>query len=281
MMYKRKSTYYNEIQRRESRHILLRCIKAFNGMTLAFFILGLVALSGVEVYRWALRASFFQVQKIVLKGNDLLSDETILAFAQIESRCNIFRIEMSGVRRRIGEEHFVRKVDVKRRLPSQVIISIEERKPVAVVEKMSGMIDEDGVFLPLLTHERVSSLPVISGCDAEEGNYGEPLHSEPMRWAVSFLKEIAALGPKAPLEISEIGLDDVHHPLMYVRNWRVPIKIGKSGYRAQLISLPVVLADIERKGIEAEYIDIRYADQIIVKPKTGQNMGLESRAVKG
>ncbi|MFQ6091143.1 MAG: cell division protein FtsQ/DivIB [bacterium] len=277
----REKTFYNEVHERESRHILLGWIKAFNRITLALVALGLVALLGHEVHRWALQTPIFELKRITVRGNHLVSEETVLGLARIEPRCNLFRIDVGEIRERLAENCFVRRAEVQRRLPSSLVISIEERKPVALLESDGGTVDEEGVLLHPLSPEQWPGLPVLSGVDLGDEECGEPLQSEKVRWAISFIRAMAEMRPSPPFGIGELDLSDIRHPLLYPAAKGVPVRIGGAGCLSRLASLPVVLADMERKGIEAEYIDARFLGQIIVRPISNRDVGLESPPVKG
>ena len=276
-----KKTYFNEIPARESRHLLLKGLKAFNLITVLSVALGLLALTGRQGYQWALQSPLFQMKDIAVEGNRIISEERILSLAGIDPQCNIFLFDVNAAEKRIAEDHFVREVKVKRRLPSKVVISIEERVPLVFLENFGGMIDGESVLLPPLPVEHWPDLPILTGVDMNVEGYGEPLQSDRLKWVISFLKDMSALKSRIPLEISEIDVSDVHHPLLYTGDGAVPIRIGGTGSLSQLISLPLVLTDLDRKGIEAEYIDVRFSDQIVVRPKRNTNMGSESKVVKG
>ena len=262
-----RKTYFNEIPAGESRHILLKCIKAFNVTTIVLVVLGFMTLMGHQVYTWALQAPFFEIKKIDVRGNCIVSQERVLILAGIDPQCNIFRMDVDAVEKRILENCFVRNVNVSRRLPSKVVLSIEERRPVVFLENVMGMVDGEGVLLPPTSFEQWSDLPSLTGVEIQDVAFGEPLQSAPIGWAISFLKDVAAMKSGAPFEITEIDVSDLQHPLLYTGDGSVPIRIGPTGSPSQLISLPTVLTDLARKGIEAEYIDVRFSDQIIVRPR--------------
>jgi len=275
-MTNQKSAYFNEIRPRESKHILLTWIRIFNWSTLAFVAVGVAALFGHEAHRWCLQAPLFRLKKVSVQGNRLLSETLVLDMSGIQIGCNIFLINVATVKRRLEEHYLVRRADVGRRLPSSLVISIEERNPTALLENDRGTLDDDGVLLPPLPSELRSDLPLLSGIESGSEEYGDTLRSEKVRWAISFIREIAEAQPTAPFEVSEVDVSDFHRPLLYVGSREIPVRIGHDGSLSQLDVLPVVLADVERKGIEPEYIDVRFEGQIIVRPKVNGTVGLES-----
>lgn len=280
-MRKRKRTYYNEIREREPKHLLLKSIKAFNRITLILIALGLVSLFGYQVYIWALQTPFFEVKQMRIRGNQHLSRERILELAQIEPRCNLFLLQAGEIEERLSENCLIREATIRRRWPCGILIIIEERQPIAFLENNAGLIDDEGVFLPSLSPDHYLGLPMVSGIDVEGEEYGLPLQSEKVRWVIFFMGELAQKCPGLSVTLDRIDIRDPDHPLLYTGARSVPIKVGGRDCFSRLGGLPLVFADLERKGVDAECIDVRFKDQIIVKRKMKRSMGLESKAVKG
>ena len=280
-MNRRNKTYYNEIQEKEPGHWLLKGIKAFNTFTLVLFASGLVVLMVHQVYMWALTTPFFELKHITISGNEFVSEEQILHQAKIKSQCNLFRLPVRDIEVRLMENCFIRKVMIRRRWPSGILVSVEERKPIVLLENNMGAVDAEGIFLPSLSPDQSGGLPTLSGIDVEGEAVGCPLEAEKVQWAVAFLKEMEERCADSLFKIDEINVRDVKHPLLYVEANRIPVRIGGSDCFARLKHLPVIFADLDEKGIEVEYIDARYHNQIVVKEKMNMSMGLESLAVKG
>ena len=280
-MSKRKRTYYNEIQERESRHILLQCMKAFNRMTLVLILLGSVALFGYHLYQWALSAPMFELKRITVRGNHLVSEEMVLGLTGVAPRWNLFRLNTDEIQERLAENCLIRKAKVRRRWPSGILISIVERQPIACLEHSVGAVDDEGVLLPPLSPEKCVEIPILTGIDVGDELCGQPLQSEKVRWAISFLRTVSERCSNVSSEIAEIDMSDVDQPFFYSKGKDIPIRIHGTDCCSRLASLPAVFTDLERRSIVAEYIDVRFKGQIVVKPKMNMSMGLESQAVKG
>jgi cell division protein FtsQ len=92
-------------------------------------------------------SSFLSVKGVDVRGARQLSDSQVRAAAAVPEGEALARVDLDLIRARVEALAAVRSADVSREWPDQVLISVEEREPVAVVEiagQLRGM-DEDGV----------------------------------------------------------------------------------------------------------------------------------------
>jgi len=75
----------------------------------------------------ALTAPIFNITDIQVQGNEKLDTNTILTLSGLKKGENIFKFNQSIVQN-IKENTYVENVEIKRKLPGTVLISIEERK---------------------------------------------------------------------------------------------------------------------------------------------------------
>lgn len=118
----------------------------------------------------------FSVKQIYVFGTDRTDSETIIKASGIAYGASIFRLSPSKCEERISKMAFVDSVDVKRKFPSTVEISITESKEVAYIHFIGNYvgIDESGKILEIKQKGEEISLPVIVGMNLTEfgiGNY--------------------------------------------------------------------------------------------------------------
>ena len=79
--------------------------------------------------------SFFKISDIQVEGNVIYSDEEILNAAGVETGKNLFLLNCSAVEENIlAGRNYVDTVDVRRRLPNTLEITVRESKLLAAVE---------------------------------------------------------------------------------------------------------------------------------------------------
>ena len=94
-----------------------------------------------------------------------------------------------------------------------------------------------------------------------------------MELAIAILKGTAEICSAGDLNFTSLDVSDAKNPLLYLYGMSAPIRLGGLDCLSMLPSLSLVLSDLERKGIAAEYIDLRFHEQIVVKPKSSRRAG--------
>lgn len=105
-----------------------------------------LALVGAGIYA-VYFSKWLAVEDVEVSGAQTVAASEIRARSGIDDGEPLIRVDLAGAERRIGALAVVKTVSVTRQWPHGVLISIEERDPIAVVEiggQLRGM-DEDGV----------------------------------------------------------------------------------------------------------------------------------------
>jgi cell division protein FtsQ len=79
-------------------------------------------------------SSTLTVQHVDVRGESLLSQEQVLAAAQVPAGAHLVQLGLGDIRTRVAGLAPVRSVDVSRDWPDGILIKVTERRPVAVVE---------------------------------------------------------------------------------------------------------------------------------------------------
>jgi cell division septal protein FtsQ len=75
----------------------------------------------------------FSVRKIQIRGNKTFSTQEIIKRAGFVYGKNIFKIDIKAARRNLEIEPLFKRVEVWRQLPSEILIKITEREPMAQI----------------------------------------------------------------------------------------------------------------------------------------------------
>jgi cell division protein FtsQ len=92
-------------------------------------------------------SSWLAVERVEVSGAQTVADSDIRARSGIDDGQPLVRVDIDGAERRIGSLAVVKSVSVTRQWPHGILISIQERVAIAVVEigdQLRGM-DADGV----------------------------------------------------------------------------------------------------------------------------------------
>ena len=105
---------------------------------------------GAAVGAWAVAASpLFHVRDVQVRGNRHLSPSEVVRLAGIGDRANLLTVQPDRVLRRLSRSPWVRTAALRRNLPSTLIVTVEERSPVAWVRQPRGIavVAADGTVL--------------------------------------------------------------------------------------------------------------------------------------
>ena len=120
-------------------------IKRYKIIKLIFKILIFIALlTGLIVY--AFTSPMFNINEIRILGNEKFSKEEYLNLSELKTGGNIFNFRKSEIISNIKTNGYVESVKIKRKLPTKIEITIEERTPtylISLEEEQFAYINKD------------------------------------------------------------------------------------------------------------------------------------------
>jgi cell division protein FtsQ len=138
---------------------------------LQFLSIFLLAIAATIIYiGWY--STLLTVKKIEVRGNQVVSQDSILELAQVAPNIQLLRLNVSQTSQRIKTISQIKSVDVRRGWPETLVIEVVERTPLAVTDIPEGryLIDESGVAYQPVTPD--ANLPLIFGTDDQNRAIG-------------------------------------------------------------------------------------------------------------
>ncbi len=122
----------------------------------------------------------FRVRHITVNGCVTLKEASIVLLSGIEYDEMIFGVNEQAVLEAISDNPVVKPISVTIEWPDTVVITIEERKPTAYVEKEDALIiiDDDGYVLEVLLQTAEYDAPQAMGLQISRFQIGERLGAE-------------------------------------------------------------------------------------------------------
>jgi len=218
----------------------------------ALILLIALAVLGWVIARSILASPYFEIKAIRIEGTNRLPQEKLLKWANIPSGQSIFQVNLRRIAKRISSSSLVKRAEVKRILPSTVLIRVEERMPFVYLSQKGNLyeVDREGVILG--ERKETMDLPMITGS-------GWSSRPEKIKLAVRIMHTAEELG----LSFSKIEMDNKGAMVGYLKKGTM-IYLGERPHLAYLSYLPLVLAARGRKGRDIKYVDIRFHNQIVV-----------------
>ena len=114
--------------------------------------------------------SGLRLEKIIINGRVNTDEADITKAIDAEWYSPMLTLDLPRIHDSISTLGWVRGVEVKRKMPSQLVITIEERQALALFQSDAGhhVIDQDGAVIEGVEPEDFTHLPVIKGENAPQ-----------------------------------------------------------------------------------------------------------------
>jgi cell division protein FtsQ len=254
------------VSRRRVRPGRLRRMRTLGlGAAALLLVAGVVAL-GIVGAQWLLSSPRFAVAGVEVRGASRLTSEDVIRASGIAAGQNIFRVDPAAARMGIEALAPVRRADVIRAWPNRVTVVVEERRPFTLVHAgRLHWIDEEGVTMASEPRAVAVEVPVISGLTAEEMLGGGRAPSPRMAAGLALIRMLLRTGSPLTSQISEVDVSRQDGPVLYTVDG-VEVRLGKEEWDSRIPRLIGVLAQLASSGESVSAIDLRFRDQVVLKP---------------
>jgi len=223
---------------------------------------------GWNFFTFIFSSNFCNIEEVIVKGNDCLSEDEIFYKSGIQLGENIFKLDLKRSKDFLMQEPWIKEVEIKRVIPNKIIISIKERKPAAIVhigEEYFSSTKEGIVLSKIDRPEEKFGLPLILGLELDEIKIGEIIGKPEFRTALESINSAEVILPKKFCRVEILFPDD-----FMICNKDNTLKVRVNGPEVIINKenlLREALEKIEKEKLLVEYIDIRFKDSLVIKLK--------------
>jgi cell division septal protein FtsQ len=236
------------------------------GVTLLATVVVLTMVAAIGAHRWKADLTVVHVRP---EGNRLLSDEDVVALAAIPKKERLFDIDLQAVRRRLLKSPFIEQVAVRRNVPNEITLEIEERIPVAALSADRMLfIDADGVVLPSVDIGEVGDLPLITGAvPAAECVPGKRITAPPVRDALLLLDMARMVSDECYRRISDVAVGPGENLILHTSDFGVPVIVRREDLATQVSKFDGFWRTVvdPRGAADLQYVDLRFEDNVVVR----------------
>ena len=229
----------------------------------AIAIVGTIAAAGYFMRRFLLENERFRVASVEVKGVTFFAPEDIEAIFLPDMKKSVINVPLEQRIAEIQELPWVLSVSVRRILPNQIRVTVNERIPVAFVSKEDGLglIDSAGVILELPDGASFQ-FPVVRGIE-ESDTAAE--RKQKMEVYAALMKDLDRGG--LPREsISEVSLEDPEDARLVLSDavGSTLLHLGNDNYFARYQTYLTNVNDWRGKFPHLHSVDLRYKGQVVV-----------------
>ena len=223
-------------------------------ITLIVVGLALICVAGIAF----LGNKYLFIREINFYGNHHLTNAELLSLAGLSQKRPLFSFTTGDIYRKLKKSPWIKDALVRKDLSGNVTVYLTEAVAAAVLEtdETPCLVDGDGLRLEEIKPESIYFLPVVK--------IDPTSHKEAYRDAVELaraLNERKVTAHGGNIELTGTRPEDI---TMKVDG--VPVKIGEGDLPRKLEKLDFVRDELGKRNMSVEYIDLRFADRIVVKP---------------
>lgn len=198
------------------------------------------------------------IRDINFYGNRHLTNAELLALTGLSQKRALFSVTTADIYRRLRTSPWIKDALVRKDLSGNVTVYLTEAVAAAVlqIDEKPFLVDSDGLRLEEIRSEPVYFLPVVK--------IDPSAYKEAYRDAIELaraLNERKVTAHGGNIELTGTRPEDV---TMKVDD--LPVKIGAGNFSRKLEKLDFVRDELAKRNMPVEYIDLRFADRIVVKP---------------
>ena len=210
----------------------------------------------------------FQVQRIVIHGNQRLSNGEVLALLQGLRGRSLLAIDLEDWRLAVMNSPWVADAGLRRTLPSTVDVTIRERSPLGV-GRINGslyLVDERGIVIDEYGPSYADlDLPIIDGLSSTPGE--EATDIERAMLARRLLESLRTRNLAA--QISQIDVSDARNAVVLLEGNPTLLRLGNERFVERLQSYLEIASALGEQVPSIDYVDLRFDQRVYVKPAPG------------
>ena len=193
---------------------------------------------------------FFHVRRVVVRGVRYLDGRALVRQMQIDTTVSIWDA-LGPYSARLAPHRQIRSVRLSRRLPSTVIVTIEEITPIALAPSQGGGLrayDEEARALPLDPTRVDVDLPILSRADTS---------------LLRLLGDLKRIDPAMYARVSEVERTGRDEAIVFLSS--LPVRVRSTIPADRFAEVRAVEEDLVRRGVKYVELDLRFSERVIVR----------------
>jgi cell division septal protein FtsQ len=234
----------------------------------------------LAIFVYAYISGKFDLSDIKFYGCKEVDSKHLEEIIRSDFPANILRIDLSKLKGRLEEETWVKQVEIRRVLPSKLVVYVQERIPSIILEIQNDLMvaDQDGTILgryaPKFAKLDVPVFRGVMGESAESYRLHQEENSVRIRQAVLMLSELESGSPNYTKSISEVDISDPKNLKIMLVDDTAEVYLGGENYLERFTTFMRNRDEYEKlKNQYEEFasIDLRFEDQIIYRPRRSED----------
>ena len=193
--------------------------------------------------------AFFHVRRVEVHGVRLLDPQLVVDRMRVDTTRSVWD-DLEVWERRVAGHPQVASVVVDRRLPGTLVVTVTEVVPVALVPSKDGFraFDATGRALPVAPDQMPVDAPLVLRRDS---------------LVLALLGRVRTDAPEVYARISEVRRAGAAELVLTMGD--LPVRAMAEVTPARLAEILPVARDLDRRGLRAKELDLRYRDLVVAR----------------
>jgi len=209
---------------------------------------------------WFCYSDEFELQEVVAYGTDRVSVDWIEEVVEQYAGTHLLWLSLPEVEAHLRQHAWVARVEVRKELPSTLLVRVEQREPVAFLrtDEQLVYVDREGnAFAPFVPGEGPSDLVLLSS-QAEE--------PAELAYAIELIDRLHEIEPAWSAGLSELEVLNRRDVRLHTEVVPFPVLLTDVGFEAGVLNLRRYLPEIGREFPWVGSVDLRFAKQMVIRP---------------
>lgn len=230
----------------------------------AILAIVLVTAAGAAVYSWLGHSRLFSVRDIDMNRCAYVTRDEVAGILSGVPQGNIWSLSSRDIGRRLLSHPWVRSVSVRKAFPDRLVVRIEERKPLAMVNLDAlYYVDDQGTIFKRLTAHDPKNFPIVTGFSRADLTARDAVTLQNLRRTLELLRctESGVLRQN----VSEVHFDAQEGYTLVTRDSGLQLKIGMMEFREAMRRVEEAMPKLSSLGQARSVIDLKSAGRIFVR----------------
>jgi cell division septal protein FtsQ len=230
----------------------------------------------LSVFVYAYTSEKFNLRHVTFYGCKETSPKALEKIIRQDFPANILRIDLPQLKVRLEKETWAKQVEIRRVLPSDLVIYVQERSPSVILEFHNELMlaDQDGTMLgrydPRFGKLDVPVFKGVLGEDLENYRLYREENAARIQQGLTMLSEIETGMPDYTKRISEVDISDPENLKVMLVDDTAEIFLGGDDFLKRFRTFINNMGEYQKlKNQFSEFasIDMRYKGQIVYRPR--------------
>ena len=227
-----------------------------------------VGFSGVafaSAYSWLTRSTLFTVRTVDMNRCANVSLEEVWAIVRGDGSGILWSVPSKEIARRLSGHPWVRSVSVRKSFPDRLVVRIQERTPVAMVNlDVLYYLDAEGRPFKRLTAYDPKNFAIVTGFSRGELLRKDPVTVQNLRKTLDLLRGVEAGSLRQ--NVSEIHFDAQDGYTVVTRDTGLQLKVGTINVKESLRRIETAMPRISGMTRSSGIADLKTEGRVFMRP---------------